>query len=77
MAIFLNVQATDEVIDAQANATGIPSFLNNSKQYISQSFPDIDLNNMLENSITGKLNLTGIWKSIVGLFGDELLTRNF
>lgn len=51
---------------------GIPAFLNQSNKYIDKSISGLDLNEILESGIQGKLNISGIWGIIIDLLGSEL-----
>ncbi len=63
---------TSELIDSQKENFGISAFLEKSKEYTKNSFPDLDLNSVFDSGIQGKLNISGFWGFIVELFGEEL-----
>ena len=63
---------SNEMINSQADALGIPAFLNNAKEYTDNSFKDLDLNSVFESGIKGKLNISGIIGIVIELFGNEL-----
>ena len=48
------------------------AFLNQSEEYVKDTFPDLDLNSVFDSGIQGKLNVSGFWGFIIELFGDEL-----
>lgn len=66
--------ANNEIINSQIESTGVTSFLNESEKYVSNTFPDLNLNDAFNTSVTGKLEIDGIWGWIVDLLGDELKT---
>lgn len=68
--------ATDEILDVQAKNTGVYIFLNEANKYVKSAFPEMNLVEMLNNSIKGNINYYGFWGIIIDLFGDELLVRN-
>ena len=43
-----------------------------SKKYIKDTFPDLDLNSVFNSGIQGKLNIAGFCGFIIDLFGNEL-----
>lgn len=67
-----SVYSTSEIINAQSQSTGIPAFLSQSNKYINEAFPDLSLNELFENSIQGKLNISGFFGIIVNLLGNEV-----
>lgn len=68
------VKASSEIITSQSESFGISAFLNQSKGYIKDTFPDLDLNTIFESGIQGKLNVAGFTGMILNLLGDELKT---
>ena len=66
--------ANDEIINSQIEGLGISSFLNQSEEYITNIFPDLDINDIFNSSIEGELELSGILDMVVNLLGDELKT---
>ncbi|MCI9365683.1 MAG: hypothetical protein HFJ54_03595 [Clostridia bacterium] len=51
---------TDPVINEQAEALGISSFIEESKNYTQDAFEDIDLNSLYKNALSGNVSLKGI-----------------
>ena len=66
--------ATSEIIESQSDSFGIPAFLNQSKEYIKETFPELYLNTIFESGIQGKLNISGFAGIIINSLGDELKT---
>lgn len=66
--------ANNEVIDSQIESTGISSFLNESEKYVSNTFPDMDVNEIFNTSVSGTIKIDGIWGWVIDLLGDELKT---
>ena len=48
------------------------TFLEESKKYVSNTFPDLDINEVFNSSISGELKIDGLFGWIVNLLGDEL-----
>lgn len=53
---------TDEIINMQKDTLNISDFINESEQYTKESMPDIDLNELLSNAITGDINNAKLMK---------------
>ncbi len=62
----------NEIINSQAQSTGVSTFLEESKKYVSNTFPDLDINEVFNSSISGELKIDGLFGWIVNLLGDEL-----
>lgn len=66
--------ATDEIISSQMEALNISSFINEGKKYTEETFPNIDLNNLLNSAIRGEFDNKQIYISILSIFGDEIVS---
>lgn len=71
-----NVYAEDnsKIIEEQQEELGINSFLDEVDKYKGEFFQDIDINQMLEEAITGKVDNTTIFEKILSLLGSEVVT---
>lgn len=65
---------TDEVLETQQDLLGISSFLKEAKQYTNSVYKDIDMNQLFQSAITGKIENNTIIKSILGLLGEEIVS---
>lgn len=54
----------DEFISSQKNTLGISDFLQNAKQYTQENFPDLDLDNLFTNAISGNIS-TNFWTNSI------------
>lgn len=72
MLLSTKILATNEMTMQQANSFGIPAFLNQSREYTKEAFPDLDLNSVFESGIQGKLNVAGFGGFVINILGDEL-----
>ncbi len=50
----------NEFIASQKNALGISDFLNTAKNYTYQNFPELDLDKLFTNAISGNIS-TNFW----------------
>lgn len=71
-----NVYAEDnsKIIEEQQEELGINSFLDEVDKYKGEFFQDIDINQMLEEAITGTVDNTTIFEKILSLLGEEVVT---
>ena len=56
------------------NALNLSSFIKEGEGYTEDVFPDIDLNNLLNSTIKGEIDNKKIYKGIISLFGDEIIS---
>jgi len=72
--IIPNTYATDEIISSQMDALNLSSFIQEGEKYTEDIFPDVDLNSLLNSAIRGEIDNKGIYKSILSIFGNELIS---
>lgn len=59
-------------IESQEETFGINSFLKNSEKYSGEFFNDIDIKEILNSAIAGKVDNSSIYKKILSLLGTEV-----
>lgn len=64
---------TDEIINIQKDTLNISDFISESEEYTKESIPDIDLNELLSNAITGNIDNVKLIRFFWGLLGKEIL----
>ena len=64
--------ATDEIISSQMEALNMSSVIKEGQAYTKEVFPDININELLNSAIKGKVDNKGILKDILSLFGSEI-----
>lgn len=62
----------NKTIEEQQEEFKIQDFIKNSKQYTGEFFENIDINELLNNAIKGKVDNTTLAKKILNLFGQEV-----
>ena len=74
--IFINPTsfATDEIISSQMEALNLSSFINEGEKYTEEIFPDIDLDTLLNSAIRGEINNEQIYRGVLSLLGDEIVS---
>ncbi len=61
-----------DVIEEQKTSLNISGFIEESKKYTEEVFPDLDLSNLLESAIKGEVTNKTIISSVFNLFGKEI-----
>ena len=64
--------ATDEIISSQMDQLNISDFIKEGQKYTEKSFPDINIQNLLNSAIKGEIDNNTIINRILNLFGEEL-----
>ncbi len=67
-----NTNENKNIIENQEETFGINSFIEKSKEYSSDFFKDIDINEILNSAIKGKIDNSDIYKRIINLLGTEV-----
>lgn len=69
------IYATDDsILESQQESLGISDFIDASKKYTQESFEDIDLQNIFEDAITGRIGNTNLFNSFLNILGRETKT---
>jgi len=68
------VQATDAIIESQLDALNLSSFIEEGEKYTKDIFEDVDIGELLESAITGKVNKKTIYSNILSLLGEEIVS---
>ena len=66
--------ATDEIILSQMDALNINSFTQEGDKYTKEVFPDIDTKQLLDSAISGSIDNKKIYKGLLRIFGDEVVS---
>ena len=72
-SICVTSYATDEIIKEQMSSLKISDFISESENYTKDTFPNLDINELLNSAISGQINNKGIYSSIFSLLGQELV----
>lgn len=59
-------------LESQEKTFGISSFIQNSKQYTGEFFEDIDISDILNSAIKGKIDNSNIYKKTLSKLGNEV-----
>lgn len=66
-------KATEQVMEATKETLGISDFLEESKKYTENIFDDLNLEEILSNSIQGKYSTNFLKSTFFSIFGKEIL----
>ena len=66
--------SSDEIISSQMEALNIASFIKEGEKYTEKIFPEIKLNEFLNLALSGKVDNKQLYKGILSVFGDEIIS---
>ena len=65
---------TEEIMSTTQEKFNISGFIKKAEQYMEQSFGDINLTEMLNQAIQGKIDNKSIYKKVINLLGQEIIS---
>lgn len=69
------VDATDmDILNSQKETLGISDFINTSKEYTKDVLEDLNIQNIFDNAITGRIGNTNLFNNLLNLLGRETKT---
>ncbi|MCI8641466.1 MAG: stage III sporulation protein AE [Clostridia bacterium] len=71
-SISYSANLDEQTIKDQQETFGIQSFIENSKEYSGEFFKDINIEDILNSAIKGKIDNSTIYKRILKLLGEEV-----
>ena len=66
--------ATEAIVKDQLDALNISSFISEGEKYTKEAFPDLNVNDLITQSLTGKVDKGIFYKTILNLLGEEIVT---
>lgn len=73
ISISITSYATNEIIQEQMSILNISDFINKSEDYTKESFPDLDVGELLNSAINGKVNNKTFYSALLSLLGKEVV----
>ena len=73
MFLLPKASAMEEVLESQKDALNISTFIKESDEYSKQAFPDLNMSEMFNQAIKGKVDTSLLYKTIAGILGKEVL----
>lgn len=65
-------EISDEIINSQKDELNIGEFIRESEKYTKQVFKDVNIGDMLNSAIKGKIEKKSIFSGIINLLGNEI-----
>lgn len=65
---------TEEIMSTTQEKFNISGFIKEAEQYMEQSFGDINLTEMLNQAMHGKIDNKSIYKKVINLLGKEIIS---
>lgn len=65
--------ATDEILEEQKQALNISEFLNEAQKYTKDTFPNLNVEELLNSAVEGKVDNNVLYKNVLSLFGKEVV----
>ena len=65
-------ETEEEIMSSTQEKFNITGFIQEAEQYIGQTFGDIDLSDMLNQAIQGKIDNQSLYKNVIKLLGQEI-----
>ena len=66
--------ATDALVEDQMEALNLGSFITEGEEYTKESFPDLDVQKVLTQSLSGEIDNSILYKSALKILGKEVVT---
>ncbi len=70
--VLANDENTKNILEEQKQSFGISDFLKEAQKYSGEFLGDVDISEILNNTIAGKVDNTTIYKKILKIFGTEI-----
>lgn len=62
----------EEILKSQSESLNISGFVSEANKYTKEVFSDLDVNDLMNNAIKGKVDNKTIFSKILSLFGNEI-----
>ena len=72
LTVSYSIDIDENIMTNQEETFGINSFIEKSKQYSGEFFENIDISEILNSAIKGKIDNSSIYKRILNLLGTEV-----
>lgn len=67
------IYATNEIISSQLDALNLSTFIKEGENYTKEVFEGLDIQTLISSAISGDIANEDIYKSILKLFGEEVI----
>ena len=69
-----NSIATEQIINDQMEALNLSSFITEGEKYTKETFPDLNVEDLITNSLTGQIDNSILYKALLKLLGKEVVS---
>ena len=66
--------ATEEIIEEQMQALNLSTFIKEGEKYTKEAFPELNVQELITQSLTGQVDKGILYKAILSIFGKEIVT---
>lgn len=66
------VEATDKLIDDQLNSLNLSTFIEEGERYTKECFGEINIEELLKSSVSGKIETKNFYNNIIKILGKEI-----
>ena len=66
--------ATEEIIKSQLETLNISSLIESGNKYINENFSEMDVNDLLNQALTGSIDKNILYKSLLKVLGNEFIS---
>lgn len=66
--------ASNEILESQKDSLNISSFIKEANKYTKEVFPNLDINELLNSAIQGKMDTNTIYKAVISILGREVVS---
>lgn len=73
MCIPICAYSTDAILESQEENLNIKGFISEADKYTEEIFKDINFSNFFKNAIKGNIDNETIFRSVISLFGKEVV----
>ena len=67
-------KATDNVMEEQKDLLNNSDLVDEANRYSKEAFPDVDIGEILNSAITGKVDTSFFYNVITGILGKEVMS---
>ena len=67
-------ETEEEIMSSTQEKFNITGFIQEAEQYIGEVFGDVDIGEMLNQAIQGKIDNKSIYKKVINLLGQEIIS---
>lgn len=71
-AVYAEDSSQEQILEQQKEDLNISDFIEEAQQYTDTEFADLDVNELLSEALTGKIENNNFWQNLLSVFGKEV-----